>query len=70
MAKRLNLSRATVVHHINTLIERGMVNQTRGGYILRQPRLKELMQDLKRDSEKAYEDLERVAEQIDAMIGL
>jgi predicted transcriptional regulator len=70
IAKRLNLSRATVVHHINNLIERGMVLQIHDGYIMRTANLKELMEELKRDSVKAYEELERVAEQIDAMIGL
>lgn len=70
IAKRLNLSRATVVHHINNLIERGMVLQIHDGYIMRTANLKELMEELKRDSIKAYEELERVAEQIDAMIGL
>lgn len=70
IAKRLNLSRATVVHHINNLIERGMVLQIHDGYIMRTSNLKELMEELKRDSVKAYEELEHVAGQIDSMIGL
>lgn len=70
IARTLKLTRATVLHHINNLMERGMVLQIREGYVLREARLKDLMEDLRHDSEKAYEDLERVAEQIDAMIGL
>ena len=70
IAQKLDLTRATVLHHINNLMERGMVLQIREGYVLREARLKDLMEDLRHDSEKAYEDLERVAEQIDAMIGL
>lgn len=70
IAQKLDLTRATVLHHINNLMERGMVLQIREGYVLREARLKDLMEDLRHDSEKAYEDLERVAGQIDAMIGL
>ena len=70
IAQKLDLTRATVLHHINNLMERGMVLQIREGYVFREARLKDLMEDLRHDSEKAYEDLERVAEQIDAMIGL
>jgi len=70
IAQKLDLARATVLHHITNLMERGMVLQIREGYVLREARLKDLMEDLRHDSEKAYEDLERVAEQIDAMIGL
>ncbi|MBD3361727.1 ArsR family transcriptional regulator [Candidatus Woesearchaeota archaeon] len=70
IASNLNLSRGTVVHHINNLVERGMVSQVRTKYILREPRLKELIEDLKRDAEKAYEELENAAERIDEMMGL
>lgn len=70
IASNLNLSRGTVVHHINNLVERGMVSQIRKKYLLRQPKLKDLMEDLKRDAEKTYEELEIAAEKIDELMGL
>ncbi len=70
LANNLNLSRGTVVHHINNLIERGMVSQIRTKYTLRQAKLKDLIQDLRRDSEKTYKELEKGADRIDEMLGL
>ncbi|MBN1645098.1 winged helix-turn-helix transcriptional regulator [Candidatus Woesearchaeota archaeon] len=70
IASNLNLSRGTVIHHINNLIERGMVSQIRTKYLLRQAKLKDLIEDLRRDSEKTYTDLEKGADRIDEMLGL
>jgi predicted transcriptional regulator len=70
LASNLNLSRGTVVHHINNLVERGMVSQIRKKYVLRQAKLKDLVEDLKRDAEKTYEELEKAADRIDGMMGL
>ncbi len=70
IAFSLKLSRATVVHHINNLIERGMVSQIRKKYTLRQAKLKDLMEDLRQDSEKTYKELEKAADRIDEMLGL
>lgn len=70
IAYNLSLSRGTVVHHINNLVERGMASQIRKKYVLREPRLKELMDGLKRDVETAYEELEFAAEKIDELMGL
>lgn len=70
LANNLNLSRGTVVHHINNLIERGMVSQIRKKYTLRQAKLKDLVEDLKRDAEKTYDELEKGADRIDEMLGL
>jgi len=70
IANNLNLSRGTVVHHINNLIERGMVSQIRQKYALREPTLQELMQDLKKDSANMYDELENAAERIDELLGL
>lgn len=70
LAINLNLSRGTVIHHINNLVERGMVSQIRTKYVLRQPKLKDLMEDLKRDAEKTYEELGKAAERIDDMMEL
>ncbi|MBW2969159.1 winged helix-turn-helix transcriptional regulator [Candidatus Woesearchaeota archaeon] len=70
IANNLNLSRGTVIHHINNLVERGMVSQIRKKYVLRQPTLKELIADLKRDAEQSYKELETAADKIDELLGL
>ena len=70
LAQRLGLTRATVIHHINTLREKGIVISKGRGYMLREPNLKLLVEDLKRDMDRTYDEIGKVAEQIDGFLGL
>ncbi|MBW2986385.1 HTH domain-containing protein [Candidatus Woesearchaeota archaeon] len=70
LAANLGLTRATVIHHINTLREKGIVIAESRGYLLRQPNLKLLVEDLKRDMDRTYDEIGKVAEQIDGFLGL
>jgi len=49
LADRLGLSRGTVVHHLNKLLDSGIIVQAHRGYILRVDSLRELIQSLKKD---------------------
>ncbi len=70
MAYKLNLSRGTVIHHINKLIEAGIVVHHRNRYMLRVNNLQELVEEIKMDAERTFSDLKRVAHEIDQLLGL
>ncbi len=68
IAERLNLSRGTVVHHLTRLMDSGMVTREKEGYILREQSLFRLIEDLKRDTESVFAELQEVAKEIDERI--
>lgn len=70
IAYQLRLSRGTVVHHINNLLESGIVSKERGGYALRMESLQEMITEMKRDLEKMFLRLDKVSKEIDDMLGL
>lgn len=70
IANRSHLSRATVIHHLNKLIESGLVIADNNGYILRVENLEELVEEVKRDLNRVFEDLRIMAEDLDEELGL
>lgn len=66
LAYKLNLTRGTVVHHINKLIEAGIViKEGNKGYMLRSNSLKELVEEVEKDIKRTYDDLKNMATKID-----
>ncbi len=70
IAVRSGLTRGTVIHHLNKLIEAGIAVHHRNRYMLRVDNLRELVKELERDVQRACQELEQVAEDIDKSIGL
>ena len=70
LAARLNLTRGTVVHHLNKLLEAGIIINNRNRYELRVGSLRALIRELENDMKKTYEELYLVAEQLDQKLGL
>lgn len=70
IAERAHLSRATVIHHLNKLIESGLVVPYKNKYILRVDNLEELVEEVRKDIMKILEDLRIMAEEIDDQLGL
>lgn len=66
---RLNLSRGTVVHHINKLMDTGIVISQRDRYLLRVDSLERLMDELEQELDRACEQLKRTARDIDSALG-
>jgi len=64
-ARMLSLTRGTVVHHLNNLMESGLVVHDGKRYWLRDPRLENLLEELRRDMERTIDDLKRAAKEID-----
>jgi len=70
LAYRIGLSRGTVIHHINRLIDSGIVVSERRHYILRVTNLEVLVEELKKDMWRSLEDLSAIAKKIDDELGI
>ena len=70
LAARLNLSRGTIVHHINKLMESGLVMHEGNRYTLRVENLKSLIEEVEKDIKRACDDLKQVAKEVDERLGL
>ena len=70
LAFNLRLTRGTVVHHLNKLMEAGIVVHDRNRYALRVNNLEILMDEIKKDINRTCDDLKIVAKEIDDMLGL
>ena len=70
LAARLVLSRGTIIHHINKLIESGLVIHEGNQYTLRVENLTDLIEELEKDIKRTCEDLRQVAQEIDRRLGL
>jgi predicted transcriptional regulator len=70
LAFRLNLTRGTVIHHINRLMESGIVIYGKKKYLLRVDNLKDLVDEIEKDILRACADLKDVADDIDRRLSL
>ena len=68
IAERLDLSRGTVVHHLNKLMEAGLVIHEANTYILRVNNLSELIEEIEKDIKRTLEDLRDIAKSIDSRL--
>ncbi len=70
LAFSLGLSRGTVVHHLNKLMESGLVVNEHNRYVLRVATLHALVDEIERDFKRACEELRDAAEEMDRKLGL
>lgn len=67
---RLGLSRGTVIHHMNRLIETGLVVPHANRYELRVTNLKELIDEVEKDLHRTLETLRQTAKELDDALGM
>ena len=65
IAEKSNLSRATVIHHLNNLMERGLVISKNNKYFLREDSFEDLLLDLEKDFFKIFKELKTKAKELD-----
>ena len=65
LAYKLNLSRATVIHHLNKLISCGLIIIEGNKYILREKNLELSLKRIKEDLISTFEEMEAEAKRID-----
>ena len=69
LSYRLKLSRGTVIHHLNKLLESGIVVADRGGYALRVGNLEVLVDELRQDIRRTMDNLKAIAKKIEEELG-
>jgi predicted transcriptional regulator len=70
LAESIGLTRGTMVHHLNKLIQSGLAVHREGHYELRGTSLRRTVQEIKRDVNRVFENIEHVAQSIDESLGL
>ncbi len=65
IAEQANLSRGTVIHHINRLMDSGVVVHEKNAYNLRVNRLSNLIDEIENDFEEYFEKMKKVARELD-----
>jgi len=70
IAAMTKLTRGTVVHHLNTLMDSGIVVNDRNKYVLRMDNLEEMVEHLKSDVDEAWGKLMEIAKDIDQKLEL
>ena len=70
IALELELSRGTVIHHINKLLDAGIVVTEDGRYFLRVNNLEVLIEEIEKDIIRTLDDLKMVAKDIDRNLGI
>src|SRR3989338_9159625 len=68
ISEKLSLTRGTVIHHINRLIESGLVVHEGNTYTLRVSNLRMLIDELEKDARRTWEDLKDIAREIDGQL--
>ncbi len=70
LALRTRLSRGTVVHHLNKLMESGIVVSERGKYVLSVDNLQELVEQVRSRVNKTFDGLKEISRAIDKQLNL
>ena len=70
LSSKLSLSRGTIIHHINRLMESGIVVHEGNKYTLRVENLTSLINEVEKDIKRACDDLKDIAKEIDERLGL
>jgi len=70
LAANLGLSRGTVIHHINNMMEQGLVVTVQNKYLLRVDNLEDLVGTVENDVARICADLRRIAKEIDEQLRL
>lgn len=65
LVEELHSSRGTVVHHLNKLLRAGLIIRSGRRYVLRERNLEATIEEMKKDIERLFDELERIASQID-----
>lgn len=70
LAELTGLSRGTVVHHLNKLMESGIVLAHKNKYVLKVNNLEELVDVVRSDVNKTFDSLEGAGKKLDTLLGL
>lgn len=69
IAEKLDLSRGTIVYHLNSFIESGLIVRKRNTYKLRSASLQKSIEEIKSDLERILDEMMKIADEIDSQLG-
>lgn len=69
IAKRLNLTRGAIVHHLNNFITSGIVVKERNKYRIRSASLQKSIEEIREDIDRIMEQMIKIAMEIDDRLG-
>lgn len=70
IAKSIEVNQSRVNHHIRNLINSGLIYREKRGLYIRGGSLKAAVQEMRKDSDRIFQELEEIAEEIDEQMGL
>lgn len=70
IALRTGLTRGTVVHHLNRLMAAGIVTSEKNGYELKVDKLEDLVDIIKDNVDRAFDNLKLIGKELDHKLGL
>jgi predicted transcriptional regulator len=70
LAYKLGLTRGTVVHHLNKLMDAGLIIEKKNRYYLRVNNLSQLINEVERDVDNTLNELKGIAKELDDQLGL
>ncbi|WP_094227953.1 winged helix-turn-helix transcriptional regulator [Methanolobus psychrotolerans] len=70
IAENLDVNLSRVNHHIRNLISAGLIYRQKRALFLRGGSLKAAVREMRKDSERIFQELEEIAEEIDEQMGL
>ncbi|MDD3175403.1 MAG: ArsR family transcriptional regulator [Candidatus Nanoarchaeia archaeon] len=70
LADKTKLTRGTIIHHLNHLIEAGIVTSERGKYFLNVRNLEDLVSQMRDNVNAVFDDIQVLAQKIDDVLEL
>ncbi|MDW7731240.1 MAG: ArsR family transcriptional regulator [Methanolobus sp.] len=70
IAESLEVTPSRINHHVRNLVNSGLLYRERRKLCLRGGSLKAAVQEMRKDSERIFNELEEIAEEIDRQMGL
>jgi DNA-binding transcriptional ArsR family regulator len=70
ISENLKITRTAVLHHLKTMMERGIVIKRKNYFELRTTNLESLLEEIFRDIERALQKARKIAEEVDRELEL
>src|SRR3989338_1688037 len=69
IADELNMAPSRVNHHVRNIVSSGMLYRERKLILLRGGSLKSAVEEMRRDANRLFDDISKIAEDIDSVLG-
>ncbi len=69
IAEKLDVSRGTIVYHLNSFIAAGLVVRERNTYRLRSQSLQKSIEEIRQDTQRIFNEMLKIAQAIDDELG-